>query len=176
MKPLTNPVALEARRTARAAIIANISRTVEDSRTADKFILRCTPKFLAALTDMASNQGRSLNAEIVIGSLEALSGGAALKATSSALSSFVGKEAADKALGKVKRLTAKSAQGAEQFVIRLPNGLRGAISSEVELAKLVGEGSTTLQHWFQTSLIWWVNTHLEIRALTSLAVEKPVLS
>jgi hypothetical protein len=141
-----------------------------DTRTAPKFVMRCSSAMLEAISMLGKVNGRSANSEIQVGLEAWLNGVAKTEYRIAICENYLGKARADKVIESVKRTDISEAAGKSKFVIRLKPSMREAIAGVSERSK--EDGQARSQHFIiLTALNWWINTTKVLEALENACQE-----
>lgn len=155
MREVLNPIALRALAAARASMP---QRPIYRSRTADKFVIRASTELLKAMTELGKVQGRSANSEIICAVLESLEGRRKANVTRKVYVAYLGEEMVAHLMGDVAFFNEDHIRGEAKSVIRLPDGIRGAVAREVDRQRSEGGELRSMQLWVLDALVWWINT------------------
>jgi hypothetical protein len=163
-----NPKALEALNNARGMK----PRPQFDSRTADKFVIRASSSLLDAVLVLGRIRGRSQNAEVVEALIASLAGRQRAIATRNIYAERLGTTMAALALASVERVDVIDSRGKSKRCIRLPDGIRSAVSDAVERSKKDTEHFSSMNTYVTDALVFWINNQRECDALLSACIDQ----
>ena len=168
MKSVNSSLALAYLNRARAAArAAPTPRPKGDTRTADKFVIRGYEELYAELDGIARHQGRSRNSEVQSAVLEALGGWVRSTAMLNILIEHLGDEVSTQILADISDFELKKCKKEDKFVLRFPPNVRNKVKEGIDSAEL---DAVSMNGWFLTVLVRWVNVQRKHYALLSAAI------
>lgn len=169
-----NPIARAAYESAlKRAVAPPPPRSTYKSRTADKFVIRGNVDLIQALSDIGKHHGRSINSEVVAGVMEAIDGHLRANALIGILKANLGKEISAQVLAGVPVLELENGSEPVKFVARLPEKVREKVRTDLvfTLPDMDSDKGVSMNTWFLTALVTWVNLQRQQHALLSASIE-----
>ena len=138
------------------------------SREADKFVVRFPASVHAGLQNLARDHDRSFNSEIKQALEHWLDDEAPVRRMHTILIAMHSETSAAVAISTVPRVSTDD-EHTRNYVTRFATGVHGKITDKAH------EISISMNTLIVQATAWWVNTHLEMRALLKVTEAQPVL-
>lgn len=141
-----------------------------NSRTADKYVIRTSRSLIDAVSELGKVHGRSGNSEFVAAVMESLAGRQRTIAMRNILIARLGQPLANQVLENVERVASepvKQPRYGDHVVLRLPDGVRMAISEVVARSKKETGRFPSMLAYVNAAVVFWINIQRECDALLS---------
>lgn len=138
----------------------------ENSREADKFVIRAYVEMFEELGRLAGLQLRSRNSEVVMAIIDSIEGRIGSRNALDTLCHYLGEELSTQVLAVVPEFKLSDCSEEDRFVVRYPLEVRDAMFQAAE-----EEGAESGIAWLVGTLLYWINAQRKKYALyTALSV------
>lgn len=139
----------------------------DNSREADKFVIRYYAEVSEELERLASLGLRSKNAEVCCALMDSIHYRHKSRTILHSLIHYLGDEVSTRVLELVPEFRYADCRQEDKFVVRFPTELRSAIA---RAAQDSDNGDTTMIGWVRATLLYWINAQRQIHALQDAVV------